>query len=400
MTRRCDVAIVGGGPAGSSCARVLAAAGLDVVVADKAVFPRDKVCAGWITPDVVEALALDLADYAAGRTLQPVLGFETGIIGGHRVTTRYAEPVSYAIRRCEFDTYLLRRCGAEVIEGTAVEGIERTPQGWALRLKPAQHEEPGPGAAGRATPRPRLAIAAPVLVGAGGHFCPVARWLNPSEPPSPTLVVAQELELRLEAPPTSGVAPELPALYFCRDLRGYGWCVRKGEYLNVGFGRQDADGFAEASRAFLAWLRSCGRIPAGFPDRWHGHAYRVWGRPVRRVASDGVLLVGDAAGLAYPASGEGIHPAVVSGQLAARHILGAASNDPGGRLDAYVAALERAFGVPSATGPAAWPLPPRLYTAIGRALIAQPWFARRHLVERSFLRRRPRASRSAPTPPR
>ena len=50
---RCDVLIVGGGPAGSSCAWRLVTAGLDVVVVDKANFPRDKVCAGWITPAVV-----------------------------------------------------------------------------------------------------------------------------------------------------------------------------------------------------------------------------------------------------------------------------------------------------------------------------------------------------------
>jgi len=53
----CDVLIVGGGPGGSSCAWTLRAAGLDVVVADAAVFPRDKVCAGWITPQVIAELA-------------------------------------------------------------------------------------------------------------------------------------------------------------------------------------------------------------------------------------------------------------------------------------------------------------------------------------------------------
>jgi flavin-dependent dehydrogenase len=58
----CDVIIVGGGPAGSSCAWKLRAAGWDVVVVDRANFPRDKVCAGWITPAVIEELQLDLED--------------------------------------------------------------------------------------------------------------------------------------------------------------------------------------------------------------------------------------------------------------------------------------------------------------------------------------------------
>ena len=60
----CDVLIVGGGPGGSSCARALQQAGADVIVMDKAVFPRDKVCAGWITPQAVTDLELDLNEYA------------------------------------------------------------------------------------------------------------------------------------------------------------------------------------------------------------------------------------------------------------------------------------------------------------------------------------------------
>ena len=86
--QHCDVLIVGGGPAGSSCAWMLHRAGLDVVVLDRAVFPRDKVCAGWITPPVVAALHLDLDDYRRGRTLQPITGFRTGVIGDPHTPTR------------------------------------------------------------------------------------------------------------------------------------------------------------------------------------------------------------------------------------------------------------------------------------------------------------------------
>ena len=71
-----DVLVVGGGPAGSSLARALRRAGLDVTVMDRSTFPRDKVCAGWITPAVVQALDLDLEDYGRGRVLQPIQGFQ------------------------------------------------------------------------------------------------------------------------------------------------------------------------------------------------------------------------------------------------------------------------------------------------------------------------------------
>ena len=57
----CDVLVVGGGPAGSTCAWKLRQAGADVTVIDRATFPRDKVCAGWITPPVINALGLDTA---------------------------------------------------------------------------------------------------------------------------------------------------------------------------------------------------------------------------------------------------------------------------------------------------------------------------------------------------
>ena len=66
----CDVLIVGGGPAGTSCARALSRAGMDILLLDKAVFPRDKVCAGWVTPVVFAELEIDPIEYSRGRICQ------------------------------------------------------------------------------------------------------------------------------------------------------------------------------------------------------------------------------------------------------------------------------------------------------------------------------------------
>src|SRR5262249_6977156 len=154
----CDVLIVGGGPAGSSCAWALARAGCDVVVMDGKTFPRDKVCAGWITPQVIEDLDLDVDDYRRARTLQPITAFRTGlIVDADAVETVYDRPVSYGIRRCEFDHYLLRRSGARLWLGAPAARIRRDGARWIVND----------------------AIAASMLVGAGGHFCPVARTLSP-----------------------------------------------------------------------------------------------------------------------------------------------------------------------------------------------------------------------------
>ena len=87
------------------------------MVADRARFPRDKVCAGWLTPEVFGLLELAPAEYRdAGLTLQEITAFRTGVLGASLLETRYPRVVSYAIRRCEFDAFLLRRSGARVLE--------------------------------------------------------------------------------------------------------------------------------------------------------------------------------------------------------------------------------------------------------------------------------------------
>lgn len=209
----CDALIVGGGPAGSTCARRLHDAGLDVLVLDKRAFPRDKTCAGWITPAVTAELDLDTKDYAATRTLQPITAFRTGIIAGRTILTEYDSPVSFGIRRFEFDHYLLARSGARLLLGEKAESIERAGNSWIVNGS----------------------ISAKLLIGAGGHFCPVARMLGPSAARE-LVVAAQEVEFEMSPAQAAAcrVESSTPELYFCRDLRGYGWCFRKGYFLNIG----------------------------------------------------------------------------------------------------------------------------------------------------------------------
>lgn len=88
----CDVLIVGGGPAGSSCAWRLRRAGLDVLILDKSVFPRNKVCGGWITPAVLEELQVNHVEYSQHRVFQPLTGFRTSRMGGPEIETEYVNP--------------------------------------------------------------------------------------------------------------------------------------------------------------------------------------------------------------------------------------------------------------------------------------------------------------------
>jgi flavin-dependent dehydrogenase len=358
---RAEVLIVGGGPAGSACAAALTAAGRDALVLDQHRFPRDKPCAGWITPEVVAQLGLDLAEYARERTLQPISRFRVGTIGGAATDVDYGVCVSYGILRREFDAWLLCRSGARTATGERVDQIRRDGADWVVNER----------------------YAAPVLVGAGGHFCPVARLLNGAPAPA-TLVVAQEAELELagRALAACRVDPERPELYFSRDLRGYGWCFRKGGHLNVGLGRRDRSSLPQQLEAFLGWLAREGRIEAPRAG-WRGHAYLLREGAGRRTGGDGLLLAGDAAGLAYAASGEGILPAVVSGRLAAEAILEACGAVGEECVRRYAARLCDALGRPAQPSP----IPGRLASAAGRLLLGAPWFARRVVLDRFFLHR-------------
>ena len=357
--RRCDALIVGGGPAGSTCARVLRNAGWNVIVADRARFPRDKVCAGWVTPEVFHLLDLDPQEYrSAGLTIQPISGFRTGVLAGRSIETRFSTIVSYAIRRCEFDDYLLKRASVSVLEETALATLGRRGDVWVVNDD----------------------IETPVVVGAGGHFCPVAHHLQAHDAVAP--VIAKELEFRLNGH-SSTVPEDTPELFFCRDLEGYAWCVRKGDYLNIGIGRRDRTDFGSHVRAFAEFLVATRRAPEIARGTWHGHAYHASGAGIRPLVAPGALLVGDAAGLAYPESGEGIRPAVESGALAARTLIAA-----GGRYD--VDALRSYEAAMRARHPAATHMPPVLQTvarSAGRALLqGSRWFTRRFVVEKWFLR--------------
>ena len=355
---RCDALIVGGGPGGSTAARLLRLAGWNVVVADRARFPRDKVCAGWLTPDVFPLLDLTPAEYSAtGLTLQEITAFRTSVMGRRAVETRYSRVVSYAIRRCEFDTFLLQRSGARTLEDSFVRTLRYDRDRWIVNES----------------------IEAPIVIGAGGHFCPVARHLRGDAEEEP--IVAKEAEFPIGDAHTqvSGTTPEL---FFCRDFQGYAWCVRKGDFINVGIGRRDNFRFGEYVKHFVGFLESQRIISSASSARWHGHAYLGSGVGPRPVIGAGVMLVGDSAGLAYPESGEGIRPAIESGRLAAETLIAAGGKRAATDLQPYADAIRRLHPAVRMN-----PAPVRTaLAALGRVLLTSPAFTRYVVLDRWFLR--------------
>lgn len=370
----CDILIVGGGPAGSTCAWKLRQAGVDVIVLDKSQFPRHKVCGGWVTPPVLEELELDPADYRQHAVLQPITRFITGLIDGPEVETVYDHAVSYGLRRCEFDDYLLRRADARLRLGEPFRSMRRDGADWIV------NEE----------------IRAPIVIGAGGHFCPVARQFSSSHnaaselgaiaPTEQPTVVAQEVEFEMTAAQQRqcSVQPDRPELFFCPDLKGYGWVFRKENFVNIGLGREGEAHLSNHVAAFVQSLAARGKIAFEFADRFRGHAYHLRTTLPRLPTESGLLLIGDAAGLAERQSGEGIRPAIESGLLAASCILESTGQNRSELGTHYAQKLRARFDDSSSMSLTNWmPSPLRLFAA--RWLMTSRWFARRVLLDRWFL---------------
>lgn len=366
MMDSCDVLVVGAGPAGSSLAWGLRNSGLGVIVMDKQTFPRNKTCAGWITPTVIKTLQLDMDHYAREHTLQPVHGFRIGRIGDDTIDVCYgSDPVSYGIRRCEFDYYLLQRCKATLLTGEPFKHLQRKNNTWIVN----NH------------------IQARLVVGAGGHFCPVARHLGARIGRAETAVTAQEIEFKPNAGQMNScnVDAAMPELYFCPDLKGYGWILKKGDYLNIGLGREDKHKLSEHVAAFCEFLKARQKNHFDIPNRFDGHAYLLYQHSTRVKLADGILLIGDAAGLAYTQSGEGIRPAIESGLVADEIIRKANGDYRIENLSGYVDAITHLFGRQKPKYHNLPKLPDKLRQLLAQKLLKSHWFARNIVINRWFL---------------
>lgn len=288
-----DVLIVGGGPAGSSAAWGLKQRGFKCLLLDQQAFPRVKPCAGWLTPRVLKDLQFVPDDYPHSFTT--FRSFQVGLRGlTFTLPTR-----QHAIRRVEFDDWLLRRSGAEVCQHT-VKTIEQTPEGYVID--------------GQFTAR--------WLIGAGGTYCPVYRTLFRSDNPKnrQSLVAATEEEF---AYPMDDLRCWL--WFFDDGLPGYAWVVPKaGGYVNIGVGGLAEKMNAAGQSLKQHWERLIEKVERMGLVRGHAyhpeaHSYYVR-QSLPRVQQGGAFLVGDAAGLATVDMGEGISASIRSGLRAAESI--------------------------------------------------------------------------------
>jgi geranylgeranyl reductase family protein len=308
-SNRFDVIIVGGGPAGSITAYYLAKAGVRVAVVDACAFPRSKPCGGGLQARTMRAMPFDVSQLVRGSLNRMRLTF-----GLSRPWTReYPAPLVYSILRSEFDHYLLlraREAGAYIYEASTVRSVEAPPIG-PVSVRSDFGD-----------------LGARFLVGADGANSLVRGVLNQRQ--SYFWQTAISCEVPIDAINENRFEMDAMLVDWGSLPGGYAWAFPKRGYVNVGAGGPIA--IAKHLKAYARrFVEATGLVKAGRFDRlsFKGHQLPTLTKR-SRLAGRSVLLVGDAAGLVEPFTGDGISFAFQSGRMASRCILGALSD---GRLD-------------------------------------------------------------------
>jgi geranylgeranyl reductase family protein len=300
--QRFDVLVVGGGPAGSATAYRLADAGASVLLVDKATFPRDKPCGGGLTTRAVRQCPVDPS---------PVVEEEVDVVElrfryGDSVVRRSETPVIRMTQRRRLDAFLLdaaRDKGVEVREGTAID-VAHAP--------------------------------ADVIVGADGANGTTARSVGLGA----GIVHGVAYEGNVPYGLVDRERYERRAVIELADIPGgYGWVFAKGDHVNVGVGAWRSEG--PRIREHLARVCAAHGLAADQLQNLRGHRLPLR-PPGVRLANERALLVGDAAGLIDPVSGDGMYECFVSAKLAADAILSGSLAGYEQAVDAALAPLHRA----------------------------------------------------------
>jgi len=336
-----DVAIVGAGPAGSAAASVLARSGYAVALIDKKNFPRDKLCGDFINPNnlaLFRDLGVEEAIFAAPH--RRVTGFRITAVSGAAAEARFSrrndgETFGLAIRRTLLDRILLeqaRRLGALVQTGCRVERLARDDRGWRL------------AAAGGESWRARF------LIGADGRNSWVAAQIGAASAAMSGRAVGFQLRLRERFNGSEYGAPDGEAIEIHLFPGGYAGVASTGDgAMTLGLAidkralpRAHVKDFLVNERLgqnpFLKQIlrrSEAGELRSVYP---------VYFRR-RRSFADAALLVGDAARVTEPISGEGVYFALQSGLLAAETLDGALKRGDASTnfLRGYEQACARAF---------------------------------------------------------
>ncbi|MHA1730636.1 MAG: NAD(P)/FAD-dependent oxidoreductase [Promethearchaeota archaeon] len=340
-----DVVVVGAGPGGAHCSRLLAQRGFHVVMLEKHPFPTaprdEKPCAGWVTPGVFEMAGETPSEL--GIEVQPITGAVLHVRVGESFgsyVSEFGTPVSYGVLRREFDDHLVRLA--------VDDGVDFRP-GWRVTGASAREGSVRVEAVETGTGK-REVHEGRYLVGADSAHSTVARVLGIRprwKPAELSLAVVSETKLGAEV--LRELTPHFgkPELFFTE--MGYAWYFTKRNHLNVGLGVQMSRLTKERGiRAYydelLADLRSMGQLPRTPLAPPRAYAYPVFVGPKYSTGRGRCLLVGDAGGFPQNLSGEGIRPAMLTADCAARAIARVEAGRSGSLVHAYESRWKRALG--------------------------------------------------------
>jgi len=303
-----DIAIVGAGPAGSSAAIFLARKGYSVALIDKERFPREKLCGDFINPinrPVFRALGVE--EEILSQQHEKVTSFRMTSFSGEEAEAALVgrgEDTGLGLRRFDLDHILLKQAaseGASLFEETKVRSLRKENGGWNLEIDRRGIVEH---------------LRARVLIGADGRNSWVAHHLR-MVTASSTRRRSVGFQVRLRSPVNIGSKVEIHLF-----PGGYAGLVGLGDHtVTLGFAvdktvlRYQAperllDSHLSANPYLKETLRRSELVGA------MRSTYPVYFSP-RRSYGDRVLLVGDAARVSEPVTGEGIYFAMKSGELAA-----------------------------------------------------------------------------------
>lgn len=295
-----DLIVVGGGPAGATCARRAAQLGLEVLVLEKAYHPRRKACGGGVTVRVKDALDFDISSVIEREAFGVRIYSPSGLVIEH------SRPSSsgFTVRRENFDSFLVEKAkevGAEFIEGAKVIDIIENSTSVLAVTKNETH-------AGR------------FLVGADGVNSVVGRktginsgWRDDE------VGLCIEASIPMDPSEISRIVNEqsIIEIYFGPVLYGYAWAFPKKTEISLGIGVRVSkmQNLKDEWKRFVSGFEKRHSVKC---DLHNTTAARLPLRgKIRNTCSKRVMLVGDAAGYVAPVTGEGIIYAIESGKIAA-----------------------------------------------------------------------------------